>query len=98
MIDAKNARIIEMLRANARIPCTQIARDIKLSEGAVRKRISALEKRGIIKKYVAKIVQHKNNTAIIEAVGDQEQIKELLEGLKPFGVKELVRTGRIAMA
>ncbi|MFH0935693.1 MAG: acetolactate synthase small subunit [Candidatus Omnitrophota bacterium] len=52
----------------------------------------------LLKKYVAKIVQHKNDTAIIEAVAEQAQIKELLEVLMPFGVKELVRTGRVAMA
>jgi acetolactate synthase small subunit len=36
--------------------------------------------------------------AIIEAIGEQEQIKELLSELKELGIKELVRTGRIAMA
>ena len=52
----------------------------------------------LVDKFVAKIIQHKDNTAIIEAVGDQHQIRQLLEGLNEFGVKELVRTGRIAMA
>lgn len=52
----------------------------------------------ILKKYLAKIIQHKGDTAIIEAVGDEQQIKQLLEALELFGVKELVRTGRIAMA
>jgi len=52
----------------------------------------------IINKYLAKIVQHKGDSAILEAVGEQEQIKELLEALKQFGIKELIRTGRIAMA
>jgi acetolactate synthase-1/3 small subunit len=52
----------------------------------------------IINKYVGKIIQHKGDTAIIEAVGEQQQIKQLLEGLKQFGIKELVRTGRIAVA
>ena len=52
----------------------------------------------IVNKYVAKIIQRKDDTAIIEAVGDQHQIKQLLEGLNRFGVKELVRTGRVAMA
>ncbi len=51
-----------------------------------------------LKKYVAKLIQHKNNTAIIEAVGGQAQIKQLLEALKDFKVEELIRTGRIAMA
>lgn len=52
----------------------------------------------IVNKYVAKIVQHKANTAIIEAVGEQAQIKELLEKLNEFGIKELVRTGKLAIA
>jgi acetolactate synthase-1/3 small subunit len=52
----------------------------------------------ILNKYLAKIIQHKGETAIIEAVGEQAQIKQLLEALDEFGIKELVRTGRIAMA
>ena len=52
----------------------------------------------ILHKFVAKIIQHKENTAIIEAVGDQAQIKQLLEVLDQFGIKELVKTGRIAIA
>lgn len=52
----------------------------------------------IFNKYVGKIIQAKGDTAIIEAVGDQQQIKQLLEKLNEFGIKELVKTGRIAMA
>jgi len=52
----------------------------------------------ILNKYVGKIIQSKKNIAIIEAVGDQTQIKDLLSELNKFGVKELIRTGRIAMA
>ncbi|MBM3246548.1 MAG: acetolactate synthase small subunit [Candidatus Omnitrophica bacterium] len=52
----------------------------------------------ILNKYVAKIVQHKGDSAIIEAVGEQAQIKGLLEALNHFGIKELIRTGRIAVA
>lgn len=52
----------------------------------------------ILNKYVAKIIQHKGDSAIIEAVGEQPQIKQLLDGLSQFGIKELIRTGKIAMA
>jgi len=51
----------------------------------------------LLNKYVAKIIKHKTDTAIIEAVGEREQIRQLLEGLRQFGVKELIRTGKIAM-
>ncbi|MDP1853419.1 MAG: acetolactate synthase small subunit [Candidatus Omnitrophota bacterium] len=52
----------------------------------------------VLEKYAAKIIQHKGDTAIIEAVGEQAQVKQLLEILSQFGIKELVRTGRVAIA
>jgi len=52
---------------------------------------------GILSKYVAKVIQHKGDSAIIEAVGEQTQIKGLLQALEQFGIKELIRSGRIAM-
>ena len=52
----------------------------------------------VFNKYVGKIIQLKADTAIIEAVGDQEQIKSLLEALNKFGIKELVRTGKLAIS
>jgi len=67
---------------------------VKISYSAKDK--AKLEK--LLDKYVAKIIQHKVNTAIIEAIGEQVQIKQLLEALTQFGIKELVKTGRIAIA
>jgi len=51
-----------------------------------------------LKKFLAKIAQHNATTMIVEGVGDQQHIKELLEGLEKFGIKELIRTGRIVLA
>jgi acetolactate synthase-1/3 small subunit len=52
----------------------------------------------ILSKHLAKIVHHKGDTVIIEAVGDQQHIKQLLEALGGVGIKDLVRTGRLAIA
>lgn len=46
----------------------------------------------------ARIVQKSADSAIIEMLGGQAEIKELLDCLKQFGIKELVRSGRIAIA
>ena len=51
----------------------------------------------LLNKYVAKIIKHKLDTAIVEVVGEQEQIKQVLHELRQFGIKELVKTGRVAM-
>ncbi|MFH0838569.1 MAG: acetolactate synthase small subunit [Candidatus Omnitrophota bacterium] len=52
----------------------------------------------LLNRYVAKIIGRRGDNVIIEAIGEQQQIKQLLEGLEQFGIKELVRTGRVAMA
>jgi acetolactate synthase-1/3 small subunit len=52
----------------------------------------------IFHKYVGKVIQHKGDIAIIEAVGDSTQIKALLEVLDKFGVRELIRTGKLAIS
>jgi acetolactate synthase I/III small subunit len=52
----------------------------------------------ILNKYAGKIIQHKGDIAILEAAGNQEQITHLLQALEKFGIRELIKTGRIAMA
>jgi len=52
----------------------------------------------LLNKIGAKAAQRSSDTAIIEMIGDQDEIKSLLEGLKQFGIKELVRSGRIAIS
>lgn len=45
----------------------------------------------------AKVANAGSKSISVEAAGDQNGIKSLLELLKPFGILEVVRTGRIAM-
>jgi acetolactate synthase-1/3 small subunit len=52
----------------------------------------------VFKKYVGKILQHKGDVAIIEAVGDNAQIKSLLDELSKFGIEELIKTGKLAIS
>ena len=48
--------------------------------------------------YRARVVDVSPDSLIIETTGTEDKIDSLLEVLRPFGVKEMVRTGRIAMA
>lgn len=52
----------------------------------------------ILNKFQAKLIRREEDIAIIEFTAGQQDIKELLDELKNFGIKELVRTGKIAMA
>jgi len=52
----------------------------------------------IVDIFRAKIVDVAADSLIIEMTGDEEKIQALETLLKPFGLKEMVRTGIIAMA
>lgn len=51
----------------------------------------------IVDIFRAKIIDVAPDTVTIEATGDEEKIDSLYNLLRVFGVKELTRTGRIAM-
>ena len=51
----------------------------------------------IVDIFRAKIVDVAADSMIIEATGDEEKIDSLYSLLKKFGIKELARTGRIAL-
>jgi acetolactate synthase-1/3 small subunit len=46
----------------------------------------------------AKIVDSSPNTYTIEITGDIEKVEAMIHMLKPLGIKELIRTGRIAIS
>lgn len=46
----------------------------------------------------AKIVDVSPNTLTIEITGAEKKVEAFVELMKPFGIKEIVRTGKIAMA
>ncbi len=47
--------------------------------------------------YRARIVDVGTETLIIEITGDSEKIESIIQVLHPFGVLEIMRTGKIAM-
>src|SRR5947208_9189526 len=48
--------------------------------------------------YRARIVDVSPESLVIETTGTEDKIDSLLEVLRPYGVIEMVRTGRVAMA
>ncbi|MBW9140683.1 MAG: Lrp/AsnC family transcriptional regulator [Candidatus Aramenus sp.] len=50
-VDDKDLKILEFLKKNARTPYTIIAKELKISEAAVRKRIEKLIRQDVIKRF-----------------------------------------------
>ncbi|HHV72005.1 MAG TPA: acetolactate synthase small subunit [Clostridia bacterium] len=51
----------------------------------------------IVDIFRAKIVDAGTETLVIEVTGDQDKLEGILQLLTPYGIKELVRTGQIAL-
>lgn len=52
----------------------------------------------IVEIFKGKVIDVGTKTYTIEVTGDEKKIDAILALLKPLGIKELVRTGRVAMA
>lgn len=53
---------------------------------------------GIIEPFRASIIDVGINTMIIQATGDENKVNALIQLLKPYGIREITRTGVSAMA
>ncbi len=108
VVDAKDEKILEQINKQLNklidvITVTDFTNKEYLDRELVLAKINYTPKdkprlEAIFTKFVGKIILHKADTAIIEAVGDQHQIHELLGELDKFGIKELVRTGKLAIS
>ncbi|MCM8791710.1 MAG: acetolactate synthase small subunit [Candidatus Omnitrophica bacterium] len=52
----------------------------------------------LLNRFKAGIMELERDTAILEICAESEKVKEFLQEVRQFGLKELMRTGRIAMA
>ncbi|GFR38955.1 acetolactate synthase small subunit [Insulibacter thermoxylanivorax] len=52
---------------------------------------------GVVDTFRASVVDVGPNTLIVQVVGDSDKIDAMVELLKPYGIKELTRTGVTAM-
>lgn len=50
-----------------------------------------------LEKHHAKVLHSTASAVTVEFMGDQEHVLKMLDGLKEYGVKDMVRTGRIAL-
>jgi len=78
-LDEIDMKILRMLEEDGRMPFTEIAEKLRLSESTVRKRVQALQRKGIIKKFTVKIEPSKLGIKTIAVVGVDVDPTRLLE-------------------
>ena len=89
-------KIIDVIKVNDFAGGDIVERDLALIKVAVRP-----EKRGevfeVASVFRGKIVDIGPKHLTIELAGPEKKVEAFIDLLKPYGIKELVRTGRIAM-
>jgi acetolactate synthase-1/3 small subunit len=97
LVEANLYKLIPVRRVDNITRVPTIARDLALikvsATGDQRTQVMQL-----VDVYRARIVDVGPESLVIEATGTEDKIDSLLEVLRPYGVGEMVRTGRVEMA
>jgi Lrp/AsnC family transcriptional regulator, regulator for asnA, asnC and gidA len=78
-IDETDIKILELLEEDARRPFTEMAHKLKVSESAVRKRITAMQREGVITKFTIKVDHGKLGLKTVAIVGLDVESGKMLE-------------------
>ena len=89
-------KVIEVVKVSDVTSDAVVARELALIKVASNResRSAIIE---IVDVFRAKIVDVGADSLVIEATGTEDKIDAIVSMLSPFGLKELVRTGRVAM-
>ena len=83
-LDEVDTRILELLEEDARRSFTEMAGKLKASESSIRKRVSTLQKEGVIRKFTIKVDNAKlglNTVAIVGIDVDSDRMLETAQKL-----------------
>ncbi|HEX8340908.1 MAG TPA: acetolactate synthase small subunit [Tepidisphaeraceae bacterium] len=91
------AKLVPVVKVRDFKDAAYVERDLALVSVAVspEKRSEVIE---IANLYRAKVIDVARDSLMIEITGTEQKLESLIELLSPYGIKELARTGVIAMA
>lgn len=89
-------KLMEVLKVTDVTSLNCVAHELALIKVAAKAQTRA-EILQIAQIYDARVVDASPSTLLLEASGPEEQVDSLLNMLKSFGIRELVRTGPVAM-
>jgi len=85
-LDEIDITIIDILKENSRTPYTDIAKRVKMSEAAVRKRVDRLVKAGIIRRFTIEVEERHQVHAIVlvevTPTASNPKVAEQIAGIK----------------
>jgi len=90
------SKLINVIRVSELDPVESLERELAIIKVSV-DRESRSEVMQIVNIFRAKIIDVSQRSMIIEVTGDEEKVEAIIQLLRQFGIKELVRTGKVSM-
>lgn len=96
-IEANLHKLLNVTRVDAIAPRASVMRDLALIKVSATP-ASRPDIMQMVDVFRARVVDVAPDSLVIEITGTEDKIDGLLDVLRPYGVLEMVRTGRVAMA
>ena len=90
-------KLVNVIKVEDITECPMVVRDLALIKVKANGGGSRSEVMQIVDTFRARVVDVSPKALMIEATGSEDKIDGLIEVLRPYGIIELVRTGRVAM-
>ncbi|UCD71462.1 MAG: acetolactate synthase small subunit [Syntrophobacterales bacterium] len=90
-------RLVDVIRITDLTDTPSVDRELALVKVsiAISRRVEVFQ---IVDVFRGKVVDIAHNSLVVEVTGATDKVEALIEMLKPFGIKEIVRTGKISIA
>jgi acetolactate synthase-1/3 small subunit len=95
-IEKQLNKLINVIQVTDFTETEHVERELVLIKVPVDERTRG-ELMSIVDIFRAKIVDVSRRTYVVEMTGAEDKVQALIELLKPIGIKEIVRTGKVAM-
>ena len=96
-VEANLYKLIDVRRVEVLSTRGSVTRDLAMIKVATSP-LSRAEVMQLVHVFRARVVDVAPESLIVEITGSEDKVDGLVEVLRPFGILEMVRTGRVAMA
>ena len=88
---------VEIIRAFYHLDAEIVYQEIALYKVSTDVLVTGNEAEKIVRAHYARVLSVESNFTVLEKTGHKEETQALFDELKPFGILEFVRSGRIAI-
>lgn len=90
-------KLIDVIKVIDHSEAAFVDRELMLIKVAIKAPEDRVEVRQIAQDFRARIVDVHRQALIFEVTGDEAKLEAFIEQMRPFGILELIRTGRVAL-